>query len=322
MVSSPTSVTRSPCPPPSSKTSLLRAAMRRSKNPCRGTQRPNLLVAPFGVGALDGRRRNPAAVRIHRCPRRSGRSLPHAGHPPGHQLPHPRRSIVDPSPQSVFGIASTSTSGFAARASTSRCSCRARALPNHPRPRLHPRLPEPTYCRRSDAGTSTPSRSSQRRSTHKRMATALQADRSAAHDFVSAGLCGPGRTAPVSANRCSKPRPKASCARSFASLSTLVHACQADAKACDPAAIGDDDKVVSPTDTYQVRWPWLRKLIDDARNPNLADRAKLLDQASARLDDELAENTGALLAANRLLALRPPVRQLHPLAARIPHRRQ
>jgi hypothetical protein len=77
------------------------------------------------------------------------------------------------------------------------------------------------------------------------------------------------------------------------SLRSLVRACQADAKACDPAAIGDDDKVVSPSNTYQVRWQWLRQLIDDARNLKRADRGKLLDQASARLDQELATTTSA-----------------------------
>jgi hypothetical protein len=73
----------------------------------------------------------------------------------------------------------------------------------------------------------------------------------------------------------------------IASLQSLVLDCQADANACNPAAIGDDDKIVSPGDSYEVRWQWLRKLLDDARNPKLTDRAKLLDQASARLDEEL-----------------------------------
>lgn len=77
------------------------------------------------------------------------------------------------------------------------------------------------------------------------------------------------------------------------SLRTVVRACQGDAKACDPAAIGDDDKVVSPSETFQERWEWLRKLVDDARDPKLADRGKLLDQASARLDSELSTTTNA-----------------------------
>ena len=37
------------------------------------------------------------------------------------------------------------------------------------------------------------------------------------------------------------------------------------------------------------RRQWLRKLLDDAHNPELADRNALLDQASARLDQELLD---------------------------------
>jgi hypothetical protein len=76
------------------------------------------------------------------------------------------------------------------------------------------------------------------------------------------------------------------------SLQILVSACRNDAKACDPSRVGDDDKVQSPNDTFQVRWMWLRKVLDDARNPALADRSALLDQASARLNEELAPPHG------------------------------
>jgi len=73
------------------------------------------------------------------------------------------------------------------------------------------------------------------------------------------------------------------------SLRTLVASCRQDAKACNPAAIGDDEKVQSTNETFQVRWQWLRELLDNARNPALPDRTALLDQASARLDQELAQ---------------------------------
>jgi hypothetical protein len=77
------------------------------------------------------------------------------------------------------------------------------------------------------------------------------------------------------------------------SLGNLVRACHDNAKACDPAAVGDDDKIVWSGETFQVRWQWLRQLLDDARNPALADRNSLLDQASARLDRELGAGGGA-----------------------------
>lgn len=76
------------------------------------------------------------------------------------------------------------------------------------------------------------------------------------------------------------------------SLDGLVRACRASAKACNPDAVGDDEKVVSPGETFQVRWQWLRQLLDDSQNPALADRNSLLDQASARLGQELAESGG------------------------------
>ena len=72
------------------------------------------------------------------------------------------------------------------------------------------------------------------------------------------------------------------------SLRGLVRACRDDAKACNPTAVGDDNKIQTSDDTFQVRWQWLRKLMDDARNPALPDRIPLLDQASARLDQEFA----------------------------------
>ncbi len=72
------------------------------------------------------------------------------------------------------------------------------------------------------------------------------------------------------------------------SLRGLVHTCRDDAKACNPTAVGDDNQVQTSSDTFQVRWQWLRKLMDDARNPALPDRVPLLDQASTRLDQEFS----------------------------------
>ena len=101
------------------------------------------------------------------------------------------------------------------------------------------------------------------------------------------------------------------------SLRGLVGACRDDAKACNPSAVGDDERVQAPNETFQVRRQWLRKLMDDARNPALPDRIALLNQASARLDEELAAIsddalpqpafTPARRAANSILA-RPEFR--------------
>jgi hypothetical protein len=75
------------------------------------------------------------------------------------------------------------------------------------------------------------------------------------------------------------------------SLRILVRACHQDANACNPAAVGSDERIVSGNDSFQMRWQWLRKLISDARSPSLADRSRLLDQASTRLDEEFGATT-------------------------------
>jgi hypothetical protein len=48
----------------------------------------------------------------------------------------------------------------------------------------------------------------------------------------------------------------------------------------------------SSGDSFQVRWQWLRELLNTARNPAAPSRNTLLDQASARLDDELNQPAG------------------------------
>ena len=75
-------------------------------------------------------------------------------------------------------------------------------------------------------------------------------------------------------------------------LRGLVQTCRNNAKACNAAAIGDDDRVTSPRDTFQVRWQWLRKLLNDAHDPALPNRSALLNRATARLDEELAAAGG------------------------------
>jgi hypothetical protein len=95
-------------------------------------------------------------------------------------------------------------------------------------------------------------------------------------------------------------------------LRGLVGSCRDDAKACNPTAVGEDELVQASNEAFQVRRQWLRKLIDDARDPALPDRIALLNQASARLDEELAASssdtspqpafTAARRAANSILA--------------------
>src|ERR1039458_5982844 len=48
------------------------------------------------------------------------------------------------------------------------------------------------------------------------------------------------------------------------SLRGLVGACRDDAKACNSTAVGDDELIRAPNETFQVRRQWLRKLIEHA----------------------------------------------------------
>ena len=69
-------------------------------------------------------------------------------------------------------------------------------------------------------------------------------------------------------------------------LKALVAACAKDAATCDAKKVGDDERVEGGG--FQTRWSWLRDTLTNAHNPALADRDKLLQQASARLDEDAA----------------------------------
>jgi len=74
-------------------------------------------------------------------------------------------------------------------------------------------------------------------------------------------------------------------------LQQLVLACRNDAKSCNAAAVGDDDRVTADSETFQMRWQWLRKLLDESGNSALKalkDRNAQLDEAAVRLNRELA----------------------------------
>lgn len=64
-----------------------------------------------------------------------------------------------------------------------------------------------------------------------------------------------------------------------------MHACAADAQACDPAKAGDD-LAVTPGG-YSVHRAWLRAAIEKARDADAPRRAQTMDAAGARLSQEL-----------------------------------
>jgi hypothetical protein len=67
------------------------------------------------------------------------------------------------------------------------------------------------------------------------------------------------------------------------SLKVLVQACQKNAADCDAKKVGDDEHAEGG---FQTRWAGLRDVLSNAHNPTLPDRAKLLQQAEAQLDED------------------------------------
>ena len=83
------------------------------------------------------------------------------------------------------------------------------------------------------------------------------------------------------------------------SLKALVGRCEANAGACDPGAVGDDDQVTlqglgssANVNQFEARYDWLRDAIKNARDPKKKDRSGNLAAAATRIDDAL-RNAGA-----------------------------
>ncbi|MBB5057143.1 hypothetical protein HDF16_001828 [Granulicella aggregans] len=74
-------------------------------------------------------------------------------------------------------------------------------------------------------------------------------------------------------------------------LRELVGACEHSPAACDPAKAGSNDRIPPHDDkpAFDVRWSWLWDLMLKAKDAKLADRTALLQQAEARLGDQLRE---------------------------------
>jgi hypothetical protein len=68
-------------------------------------------------------------------------------------------------------------------------------------------------------------------------------------------------------------------------LRELVSACRSDARACDAAKVGSDDRVDGES-SFNVHWSWLRELVAKAKDGNLKDRDGLLGTAAKRLDEQ------------------------------------
>jgi hypothetical protein len=75
------------------------------------------------------------------------------------------------------------------------------------------------------------------------------------------------------------------------SMQGLVEACAVAASACDSGKVGSDERMETPsTQIFQVSWQWLRTTLDQARTAKPDQRARLMQQSSARLADMLRED--------------------------------
>jgi hypothetical protein len=72
----------------------------------------------------------------------------------------------------------------------------------------------------------------------------------------------------------------------LASLRPVVEACQKNPDECDAKKVGDDERVEGAA--FQTRWSWLRETLSNAHNAAQPDREKLLQEATARLDEDAA----------------------------------
>ncbi len=69
------------------------------------------------------------------------------------------------------------------------------------------------------------------------------------------------------------------------SLQTLVEACKTKPADCDPKKVGDDERVEGAG--FQTRWSWLRDALSSASTAAQPEREKLLQQAAARLNEDV-----------------------------------
>jgi hypothetical protein len=71
----------------------------------------------------------------------------------------------------------------------------------------------------------------------------------------------------------------------LASLRMLVEACKKIPAECDAKKVGDDERVERAG--FQMRWGWLRDVLSSAHNVTQSDREKKLEDAAARLDEDV-----------------------------------
>jgi hypothetical protein len=69
------------------------------------------------------------------------------------------------------------------------------------------------------------------------------------------------------------------------SLRAVVEACRKNPVECDAKKVGDDERVEGAG--FQTRWSWLREALSGAHDATESDREKQLQQAAARLNEDV-----------------------------------
>jgi hypothetical protein len=109
--------------------------------------------------------------------------------------------------------------------------------------------------------------------------------------LLSAGACGVARAEPdaetVGVRTVSAAEYRAHVER----LQGVVAACRKDAGACDARLAGDDERVEEAG--FVARWSWLREVLAKAHDAGLQGGERLLQEASARLDEDAAQGVDA-----------------------------
>jgi Domain of unknown function (DUF4129) len=77
------------------------------------------------------------------------------------------------------------------------------------------------------------------------------------------------------------------------SLKDLVEACKKDSAACEAKRVGDDERVEGMG--FRTRWAWVRVALSSAHNAAQPDREKLLQEAAARLAEDVTLADGTAL---------------------------
>lgn len=85
-------------------------------------------------------------------------------------------------------------------------------------------------------------------------------------------------------------------------LQTLVGACQASSAGCDPAKVGSDDRVEALH--FDVRWQWLRRQLQHAKDAKPDEREAAMRDALARLNEMATQSAAATDPAAQALFAR------------------